>query len=81
MKLKRKLYIVSIVFLSIAIFSQVFVESPLFEGFYPENRWDNFGLALWITMLVTVPATGVTIISFLVAAAMSIRQRSKLSVK
>ena len=59
----------------------MFAESPLFEGFYPENRWDNLGLALWITMLVTVPATGVTIITFLVAAAMSIRQRSKSSVK
>jgi membrane protease YdiL (CAAX protease family) len=64
MKLKRKLYIVSIVFLCIAIFSQVFVESPLFEGFYPENQWDRLRLALWITLLVTLPAAGIAIASF-----------------
>ena len=78
MTLKRKLYITSIVFLAIAIVSQVFVESPLFESFYPENDWDRLGLALWITMIITLPSAVVAIGSFIAAAIMSIRQKTKI---
>ena len=78
MTLKRKLYIVSFVFVVIAIVSQVFVESPLFESFYPENDWDSLGLALWITMIVTLPSVVVAIGSFIAAAIMSMRQKSTI---
>ena len=78
MTLKRKLYIVSFVFVVLAIVSQVFVESPLFESFYPENDWGRLGLALWITMIVTLPSVVVAIGSFIAAAIMSIRQKTKI---
>ena len=78
MTLKRKLYITSIILLAIAIVSQVFVESPLFESFYPENDWDRLGLALWITMIITLPSVVVAIGSFIAAAIMSIRQKTKI---
>ena len=81
MRLRHKLYIVSVVFLAVTILSQVFVESPLFEGLYPENQWDRLHLALWITLLVTLPAAGIAIASFIAAVVMSVKQKSKANVK
>ena len=77
MALKRKLYIISIVFLAITILSQVFVESTLFESFNPENSWDNLGLALKVTMSITIPSAIIALGSFIAATIISFTQRKK----
>lgn len=57
------------------ILSQLFVTSSLFDNFYMENNWDRLGAAVWITVLVTVPAAVVAFVAFILAVIMSIRQK------
>ncbi|QQS19747.1 hypothetical protein IPL85_05785 [Candidatus Saccharibacteria bacterium] len=78
MTLKRKLYLTSVISLTIAILSQIYIESPMFEN-YDDGAagWDKLGTAVWTTVIVTLPAAAIAVGAFLAAVIMSVRQRKK----
>lgn len=82
MTLKRKLYLTSVISLTIAILSQIYIESPMFEN-YDDGAagWDKLGTAVWTTVIVTLPAAAIAVGAFLAAVIMSVRQRKKTLVK
>lgn len=75
MTLKRKLYIVGLIFLVIAILSQAYLESPWFGKDSQNGGWDELGLAVQVTMYITLPSFIIALIALIPAIVMSVERK------
>ena len=74
MTLKRKLYITGSIFLFIAILSQIYLESPWFGNDSQNSGWDELGVAVQITVYITIPFFIIALVALVPAIAMGLKK-------
>lgn len=74
---KHKLLWIGIGALTLCIASAIFAESVAVTDVAGRPNWDNFGIAIWVTALVTIPTFGIFLVVTIAAMIKWLRRKRK----
>lgn len=75
----RKLALIGVISLAIAILSQVYLESPLVDNIGRDESYGAIALAVHVTFVVTIPAFAVSLATLISALILYVRHKIKPS--